>query len=96
MLRLCLLHRNDGINFQVIPFTQLARNSILPAFLKKQNTNQQIILMQYSCIASRSPSSPASPPRYTLCDDVALLIVPKEMKFLGDILESGRSAFHSC
>lgn len=55
--------------------------------LYKKKSNQQIILMQYICIPSRSPSSPASPPRYTLCDNVALLTVPKEMKFLGDILE---------
>lgn len=43
--------------------------------------------MQPSCIASHSPSQPASPPCYTLCDDVALLTVPEEIKFLKGILE---------
>lgn len=51
--------------------------------------------MQYNCIASHSPSSLASPPRYTLCDDVALLTVSKEIKFLEGILKWGRFGFLS-
>lgn len=49
--------------------------------------------MQPSRIASHSPSRPTSPPCYTLCDDVALLTVPKEIKFLKGILEQARFGF---
>lgn len=84
-MKLCLLHRNKGINLQIMLFTQLARNSVLPCLKKK--SNQQLIVMQPSRIASHSPSRPTSPPCYTLCDDVALLTVPEEIKFLKGILE---------